>query len=182
MIRRAALLAALVAAVLAVWNRETLLMAWQEPVELEWQDPGVPGIAELDAWLAAKEAQVPALRPDAAKQIVWAGEPGARTPLSLVYVHGFSAAPPETKCPPGKPGRVKQPRRQGFAEQRNDLEAGMVRLGQRSPEHGGIGFARIDIVEHVERRRFHPPVDRQVIGVRLADQPVALVLAQGCCG
>ncbi|WP_172327315.1 carboxylesterase [Mangrovicoccus sp. HB161399] len=100
MIRRAAVLLALAAAVLAFANREALLMAWQEPVELAWQDPGVPAIGKLEPWLAAKEAAVPNLRADAAKQIVWAGEPGQRTPLSLVYVHGFSAAPPELRPVP----------------------------------------------------------------------------------
>ncbi|WP_138467927.1 carboxylesterase [Poseidonocella sp. HB161398] len=100
MIRRLALLLALAALVLAVHQREALRMAWREPVELGWSDPQVPPAAELDAWLAAREAAVPALRPDAAKQIVWAGEPGARTPFSLVYVHGFSAAPPELRPVP----------------------------------------------------------------------------------
>ncbi len=51
---------------------------------------GLP--ADLDAWLAASEATVPDLRPEAAKTIVWA-QPGARptTDLALVYLHGFSA-------------------------------------------------------------------------------------------
>ncbi len=47
---------------------------------------------DLDAWLTSSEAEVPALRPDAAKTIVWADAARhAQTALSLVYLHGFSA-------------------------------------------------------------------------------------------
>jgi hypothetical protein len=46
---------------------------------------------DLDAWLAARESAVPALRPDSGKEILWAAAPGAKTPLAVVYLHGFSA-------------------------------------------------------------------------------------------
>lgn len=46
---------------------------------------------DLDGWLASQEAAVPALRPESGKEIVWAAAPGAKTPLALVYIHGFSA-------------------------------------------------------------------------------------------
>ena len=77
-------------------------MALREPAALGWRDPGVPGIAAVEDWLAAREARVPALRPDAAKAILWAGEPAQRTPLALVYVHGFSAAAPELRPVPDR--------------------------------------------------------------------------------
>lgn len=51
----------------------------------------LPPPGELDAWLAAREAEVPRLRAGCAKQVAWA-RPGERTALSLVYVHGFSAS------------------------------------------------------------------------------------------
>jgi len=35
--------------------------------------------------------------PMAAKQIIWAGEPGSQTPLSVVYLHGFSASQQEVR-------------------------------------------------------------------------------------
>lgn len=60
--------------------------------------PDVPSDpARLSAWIASREAAVPALRPGAAAGIVWA-RPGApaRTPLSVVYLHGFSATRAET--------------------------------------------------------------------------------------
>ncbi|QYK43144.1 MAG: alpha/beta fold hydrolase [Paracoccaceae bacterium] len=46
---------------------------------------------DLDAWLAAREAVIPDIVPGAGKAIVWAGEPGVRTAMAVVYVHGFSA-------------------------------------------------------------------------------------------
>lgn len=56
-------------------------------------EPVVPAsLDELDGWLAQSEAKVPALRPELAKGIVWASERRERTPLSLVYLHGFSAS------------------------------------------------------------------------------------------
>lgn len=54
-----------------------------------------------EAWLASREAQVPALRPELAKEIVWAlPNSKARTPLSIVYVHGFSASKGEIRPVP----------------------------------------------------------------------------------
>ena len=51
----------------------------------------IPSLDELDDWLAAREAQVPALRPGCEKRITWADGP-VRTPWSVVYIHGFSAS------------------------------------------------------------------------------------------
>ncbi len=45
----------------------------------------------LDAYLAAREAQVDDLIPDTEARIVWAYEDQRTTPLSIVYLHGFSA-------------------------------------------------------------------------------------------
>jgi alpha-beta hydrolase superfamily lysophospholipase len=60
--------------------------------------PALPD--DLDAWLAAREAAVPDLRPGAEARIVWAGRTGERTPLSIVYLHGFSASPEEIRPVP----------------------------------------------------------------------------------
>lgn len=51
----------------------------------------IPEGPELDAWLAAREAIVPDLRPGTDKRIYWAGRPGYKTRYSLIYLHGFSA-------------------------------------------------------------------------------------------
>lgn len=71
-----------------------------EPVDLTYRAPNVPTIDALETWLDAREAEVPDLRPDAKKSIIWAGERGAKTPLSVVYIHGFSAAAPELRPVP----------------------------------------------------------------------------------
>jgi hypothetical protein len=48
---------------------------------------------DLDVYLREREAQQPDVKPEQAKAIVWT-EPAARsrTPLALVYIHGFSAS------------------------------------------------------------------------------------------
>lgn len=53
-------------------------------------------LEELEPWLAAREAAVPALRPQSAARLRWAPGPQRRTPLAVVYLHGFSADPEET--------------------------------------------------------------------------------------
>jgi len=68
-----------------------------EPVDLTFPEVIVPAASGVAPWLTANEAFVPNLRANAAKQIVWAGQPGARTPLALVYLHGFSADPAEVR-------------------------------------------------------------------------------------
>ncbi|GIV58500.1 MAG: hypothetical protein KatS3mg042_1413 [Rhodothermaceae bacterium] len=58
--------------------------------------PVLPG--DLDAYLAAAEARFDDLRPGVEKAIVWA-DPAtrSRTPLAVVYLHGFSATREETR-------------------------------------------------------------------------------------
>ncbi len=51
---------------------------------------------DVDAYLAAAERDVRELRDGVAKRVVWLREPGRRTALSLVYLHGFSATSRET--------------------------------------------------------------------------------------
>lgn len=51
-----------------------------------------------DAYLAQREAAVDGIRPGLRKEIVWAEpERRARTPVALVYVHGFSASKGELR-------------------------------------------------------------------------------------
>ncbi|MEM8823381.1 MAG: alpha/beta fold hydrolase [Pseudomonadota bacterium] len=52
---------------------------------------------DIDGWLADRESLVPNLDPDHAKRVLWAGPPGRRTDLALVYIHGFSATLWETR-------------------------------------------------------------------------------------
>lgn len=52
--------------------------------------------ADLDAYLAGAESQHPDITAETEKKIIWAGVPGARTSLSVVYLHGFTATRQET--------------------------------------------------------------------------------------
>lgn len=58
-------------------------------------DPAA-GTAALDAWLAAGEARYPDIVPGAEKTIVWAHPDRRRTPLAVVYLHGYTATRQET--------------------------------------------------------------------------------------
>ncbi|MEH6721387.1 MAG: alpha/beta fold hydrolase [Aurantimonas endophytica] len=80
-------------AIAAVW-----FAGPREPADLTVTfDPSVIG-SDPEAYLARTEADVPNLRPNAQKEIVWAFPASrARTPLAIVYVHGFSAAKGETR-------------------------------------------------------------------------------------
>lgn len=65
-------------------------------------DPAAIG-ADVDAWLAGREAAVPGIREGLAKEVVWAFPASkARTPLAIVYVHGFSASKGEVRPLPDK--------------------------------------------------------------------------------
>lgn len=82
-----------------------LALAWvfgpRTPVDLSVRfDPATIG-TDVDAWLAEREGKVPNLRDNAAKEIVWAyPESRAKTPVSIVYLHGFSAAKGEIRPVP----------------------------------------------------------------------------------
>jgi pimeloyl-ACP methyl ester carboxylesterase len=55
------------------------------------------------AYLARREAEVEGIRPGLQKEIIWADPAAkARTPLAIVYVHGFSASKGEVRPLPDK--------------------------------------------------------------------------------
>ena len=62
-----------------------------EPVDLNVQFDEAAIGSDPDAYLASREAVFDDLVDGAEKQIVWADEAGQKTPLSVVYIHGFSA-------------------------------------------------------------------------------------------
>jgi hypothetical protein len=49
--------------------------------------------ADLDQYLADKEAAVPGVIDGNQKSIAWAGRTGAQTPFSIVYIHGYQGSP-----------------------------------------------------------------------------------------
>jgi alpha-beta hydrolase superfamily lysophospholipase len=71
-----------------------------EPVDREIAfDPKVLG-DDLDDYLAGVELQFSDIRAGDAKRIIWAGEKGVKTPIAMIYVHGFSAASEEIRPVP----------------------------------------------------------------------------------
>ncbi|WGH78779.1 alpha/beta hydrolase [Jannaschia ovalis] len=77
-----------------------------EPVDTEIAFDASAMPADLEGWLADAEAQVAGLDPEAAKRILWAGAPGERTDLALIYVHGFSATGWELRPVPDRLGEM----------------------------------------------------------------------------
>lgn len=75
-------------------------LAPEEPVdrEISFEANALPG--DISEWLAQRELQFSDIRPEAAKRIVWAGAPGQKTPLAVIYVHGFSASAEEIRPVP----------------------------------------------------------------------------------
>lgn len=60
-------------------------------------DPGAIG-DDPDAYLEKVEARIPGIQPNQHKEIVWADpETKAKTPVAIVYIHGFSASPGEMR-------------------------------------------------------------------------------------
>lgn len=79
-----------------------IAIAWafgpREPVRLEGRFDAATIGEDIDLYLARTEADVPNLRPGAAKHVRWAYPASkARTPIALVYVHGFTADGAETQ-------------------------------------------------------------------------------------
>lgn len=62
-------------------------------------DPAAIG-PDPEAYLAASEARFADITPGSAKRIVWAGAKGAKTPLAIIYLHGFSATAEEIRPVP----------------------------------------------------------------------------------
>ncbi len=45
----------------------------------------------VEPWLLTRDAREPGVRPGTERQVRWASGQAARTPLALVYLHGYSA-------------------------------------------------------------------------------------------
>lgn len=55
---------------------------------------------DLANYLQDREAVFSDITPGAEKRIVWAGSPGTKTPLAVIYLHGFSATSEEIRPVP----------------------------------------------------------------------------------
>lgn len=54
----------------------------------------------VQAYFDRIEGQVPNIRADSHKRVIWAGDPQIKTPVSVVYFHGFSASSEEIRPVP----------------------------------------------------------------------------------
>ena len=79
----------------AVWY-----LAPREPVDLPAAFDATLLGADLDGYLAGREARFADITPGTEKRILWAGPRGEKTPLSVVYLHGFSATSQEIRPVP----------------------------------------------------------------------------------
>ncbi|WP_281856146.1 alpha/beta hydrolase [Litoreibacter halocynthiae] len=79
----------------AIW-----LFVPREPVDtvISFDDSALG--ADLDAYLATSERAFDDITEGVEKRIVWAGDVGAKTQLSVVYIHGFSATSEEIRPVP----------------------------------------------------------------------------------
>lgn len=62
--------------------------------------------ADVETYINQREAAFSDIRPGDAKRILWAGAKGAKTPLAIVYIHGFSAGPAEIRPVPDEVARA----------------------------------------------------------------------------
>lgn len=63
---------------------------------ITFEESSLPG--DLETYLEASESRLADLRPGNGRQIIWAYPASrARTPLAIVYIHGFSASPGELR-------------------------------------------------------------------------------------
>jgi esterase/lipase len=75
------------AALISFWPKETI--DWT--VHFDEAEIG----DDIDAYLAAREAEVDGITPGAEKRVDWIGAPGQKAEYAIVYLHGFSATSQE---------------------------------------------------------------------------------------
>lgn len=116
---------------------------------------------DLDAYLTASEAEFDDLRPGNQKQIVWAYPASrARTPLAIIYVHGFSASPGELRPLPDLVAR----------------KLGANLYYARLSGHGRSGDAMRDSSVHAWVNDFAEAV---AIGRRLGERVIVMATSTG---
>ena len=96
MVRWAGIVCAVVGSFLAL----AILLGPREEAELDFFFDADQIGQDIDAYLATQESRFDDITPGVEKRVIWAGTPGARTPLSIVYVHGFSATSEEIRPVP----------------------------------------------------------------------------------
>ncbi|MEM6407082.1 MAG: alpha/beta fold hydrolase [Pseudomonadota bacterium] len=145
----------LVIALVAIWA------LWpREPVDTEITfDPRVLP-ENLDVYLEQAEARYDDISDGVQKRIIWAGEPGAQTEFSVIYIHGFSASSEEIRP---VPDRVAQ-------------ELGANLFFTRLRGHGRSGLA---MTEPAAGDWLEDMAEALAIGRRLGEQVVVLTTSTG---
>ncbi len=117
-------------------------------------------LSRLPAWLSLKESHFPDIRPGDAKQIVWAGAPGVKTPLAVIYLHGFSAGPWEIRPVPDQVAKA----------------LGANLFFTRLTGHGRSGDA---MTEATAGDWLHDTAEALAIGRRLGDRVLVIATSTG---
>ena len=74
----------------------------REPVRLSAGHNKIMIGDDIDAYLAMREGQFDDIIAGVEKQIIWAGEANVKTPLSIIYLHGFTASSREIRPVPDR--------------------------------------------------------------------------------
>ncbi|MHA6262703.1 alpha/beta hydrolase [Arenibacterium sp. CAU 1754] len=100
--RRLARIAARGLALIGVLIVGVIVFGPHEPSDLTARfNPATMG-DDLDAYFSRVEARFDDIVPGVEKRVIWAGEPGQRTPTSILYIHGFSATSEEIRPVPDR--------------------------------------------------------------------------------
>jgi alpha-beta hydrolase superfamily lysophospholipase len=74
----------------------------REPVRLSTGHDKIMIGDDIDAYLAMREGQFDDIIDGVEKQVIWAGEANVKTPLSIIYLHGFTATSKEIRPVPDR--------------------------------------------------------------------------------
>ena len=74
----------------------------REPVRLSTDHDKIMIGDDVDAYLAMREGQFDDIINGVEKQVIWAGEANVKTPLSIIYLHGFTASSKEIRPVPDR--------------------------------------------------------------------------------
>ena len=139
----------------SVWT-----LAPREPASLDIAfDEAVLG-DDIPAYLATREARFDKITPNVAKQIIWADAPQQKTPLSIIYIHGFSASSAEIRPVPDQLAA--------------SLGANLFYTRLRGHGRGAAAMAEADVADWM-----HDIGEALAIGRRLGDKTIVISTSTG---
>ena len=115
---------------------------------------------DLEAWLATEEQQFSDITAGTAKRIHWAGALGEKTPLAVIYLHGFSATSQEIQPVPAQVAQV--------------LGANVFYTRLAGHGRGGVALAGATAGDWIE-----DTAEALAIGRRLGDRVLILATSTG---